>query len=389
MATIDQEFGTRMRGPSLLIWLVGASVVVFLIWAKFAVIDEIVRAEGEVVSSSRPQIVQNLEGGILAELLVSEGDAVQPGQVLARLRGTQFESAVEDLQEQIDAAEIRRLRLEAEMDGMFDFTVPGDLAQRSPTIVASEQALLNARQSDYVSRVDGAQRVLAEAQQEKDLLEDLLARDIVALIEVTQARKAYSDAENRLNEIVTSAELDRASAYSETLQGLATLRQDLRVATDRLDRTVITAPMRGIVNNMAITTIGGVVRPGEEIFQIIPLDEELFIEARVKPADIANVVPGQSATVKLSAYDYTIYGSLSGEVQVISADTFEDERRRDAAPHYKVTLRVDTANLSERQRDIEIRPGMQAAVELHTGQKTVLQYLTKPLYRSQEALREP
>jgi len=389
MATIDQEFGTRMRGPSLLIWLVGASVVVFLIWAKFAVIDEIVRAEGEVVSSSRPQIVQNLEGGILAELLVSEGDAVQPGQVLARLRGTQFESAVEDLQEQIDAAEIRRLRLEAEMDGMFDFTVPGDLAQRSPTIVASEQALLNARQSDYISRVDGAQRVLAEARQEKDLLEDLLARDIVALIEVTQARKAYSDAENRLNEIVTSAELDRASAYSETLQGLATLRQDLRVATDRLDRTVITAPMRGIVNNMAITTIGGVVRPGEEIFQIIPLDEELFIEARVKPADIANVVPGQSATVKLSAYDYTIYGSLSGEVQVISADTFEDERRRDAAPHYKVTLRVDTANLSERQRDIEIRPGMQAAVELHTGQKTVLQYLTKPLYRSQEALREP
>lgn len=389
MATIDQEFGARMRGPSLLIWLVGASVLVFLIWAKFAVIDEIVRAEGEVVSSSRPQIVQNLEGGILAELSVSEGDAVQPGQMLARLRGTQFESAVEDLQEQIDAAEIRRLRLEAEMAGMFDFTVPDDLAQRSPEIVASEQALLNARQSDYVSRVDGAQRVLAEARQEKDLLEDLLARDIVALIEVTRARKAYSDAENRLNEIVTSAELDRASAYSETLQQLATLRQDLRVAQDRLERTVITAPMRGIVNNMAITTIGGVVRPGEEIFQIIPLDEELFIEARVRPADIANVVPGQRATVKLSAYDYTIYGSLSGEVQVISADTFEDERRRDAAPHYKVTLRVDAANLSERQRDVEIRPGMQAAVELHTGQKTVLQYLTKPLYRSQEALREP
>ena len=389
MATIDQEFGARMRGPSLLIWLVGASVLVFLIWAKFAVIDEIVRAEGEVVSSSRPQIVQNLEGGILAELLVSEGDAVQPGQMLARLRGTQFESAVEDLQEQVDAAEIRRLRLEAEMAGMFDFTVPDNLAQRSPEIVSSEQALLNARQSDFVSRVDGARKVLAEARQEKELLEDLLARDIVALIEVTQARKAFSDAENRLNEIVTSAELDRASAYSETLQQLATLRQDLRVAQDRLERTVITAPMRGIVNNMAITTIGGVVRPGEEIFQIIPLDEELFIEARVKPADIANVVPGQRATVKLSAYDYTIYGSLSGEVQVISADTFEDERRRDAAPHYKVTLRVDTANLSERQRDIEIRPGMQAAVELHTGQKTVLQYLTKPLYRSQEALREP
>ena len=389
MATIEQEFGARMRGPSLLIWLVAASVLVFLVWAKFAVIDEIVRAEGEVVSSSRPQIVQNLEGGILAELSVSEGDVVLPGQVLAQLRGTQFESAVADLQEQVDAAEIRRLRLEAEMAGQFSFAVPEALAIRSPAIVASEQALLDARQSDFVSRVEGARRVLAEARRERDLLEDLLARDIVALIEVTQARKAFSDAENRLNEIVTSAELDRARVYSETLQALATLRQDLRVATDRLERTVITAPMRGIVNNMAITTIGGVVRPGEEIFQIIPLDEELFIEARVRPADIANVVPGQRATVKLSAYDYTIYGTLSGEVQVISADTFEDERRRDAAPHYKVTLRVDTANLSERQRDIAIRPGMQAAVELHTGQKTVLQYLTKPLYRSQEALREP
>lgn len=220
-------------------------------------------------------------------------------------------------------------------------------------------------------------------------MEDLYNRKIAALIEVTRARKANSDALNAYNEIVTQAELQRASEYSDVLSQLATLRQDLRVAEDRLNRTVITSPMRGIVNNLGVTTIGGVIRPGEEIFQIIPLDDELFVEAEVAPANIANVVPGQAATIKLSAYDYTIYGSLEGEVHLISADTFEDERDPNAPLHYRVTLRVQTADLGARQAGIEIRPGMQADVELHTGSKTVLQYLTKPLYRSQEALREP
>jgi len=143
------------------------------------------------------------------------------------------------------------------------------------------------------------------------------------------------------------------------------------------------------VNNLGVTTIGGVIRPGEEIFQIIPLGDALFVEARVRPADIANIVPGQQATIKLSAYDYTIYGSLTGIVTFISADTFPDERRADLPPHYKVTVAVDLSHLAGRQAEIEIRPGMQAAVELYTGEKTVLDYLIKPLYRGSEALREP
>ena len=389
MALWDQEFEGRMRGPSLIIWLVGATVLIFLVWAKFAWIDEIVRAEGEIVSSARPQIIQNLEGGILAELLVAEGDAVEPGDVLARLRGTHFQSAVDDLKEQIDAAEVRRMRLEAELAGAHTFEVPPEIAARSPQIVASEQSLLAARQADYISRTEGAARIVEETRRELAVMEDLLAREIAALIEVTRARNALSDAEIRYNEIVTGTELERAGAYSDTLQELSQLRQDLRVAEDQLARTVITSPMRGIVNDVNVTTIGGVVRPGEEIFEIIPLGDELFVEARVKPEDIANVVPGQRATIKLTAYDYTIYGSLEAEVLVISADTFEDERRRDLPPTYRATLRVDTSDLGERQRAIEIRPGMQATVELHTGEKTVLQYLTKPLYRSREALREP
>ncbi len=389
MATVDAEFESGMRGSSLTIWLVGATVMLFLLWAKFAWIDEIVRAPGEVVSASRPQIIQNLEGGILAELLVGEGHVVQEGDVLARLRGTQFSTSVTDLEDQVIAAEIRRLRLEAEIAGLFDFSVPADVAARSPDILASERALLAARQSDYAAKVDGAQRVMTETKRELASMEDMYAREIVSLLETTRARKAHADAEVKYNEIVTGAELERAGAYSETLQQLATLAQDLRVASDRLQRTTIRAPMRGIVNNLGVTTIGGVIRPGEEIFQIIPLDDELFVEAHVKPEDIANVIPGQAATIKFSAYDYTIYGSLTGQVTVISADTFKDERRADTDAHYKVTLKVDTTDLDARQQQILIRPGMQAAVELHTGEKTVLHYLTKPLYRSREALREP
>ena len=188
-----------------------------------------------------------------------------------------------------------------------------------------------------------------------------------------------------------ATELDRAQEYSDVLKELSTLRQNLKASTDQLDRTLLRSPMRGIVNNLSVTTIGGVVRPGEEILQIIPLDEELFVEARVKPEDIAGVRRGQAATVKLSAYDYTIYGTLKGEVKLISADTFKDDRARDpdGDPHYKVTLAVDTEHLTLRQSELEIRPGMQASVELHTGSKTVLQYLLKPLYKSKEAFREP
>ena len=219
----------------------------------------------------------------------------------------------------------------------------------------------------------------------------MLKKKVVALIEETRARKVLADAQVKLDEILTYSELELANEYSDTLKELATLRQNLRASQDQLNRTVLQSPMRGVVNNVSVTTIGGVVRPGEEILQIIPLDEELFVEARVKPENIANIRPGQEATIKLSAYDYTIFGTLKGRVDVISADTFKDERSRaeDGNAHYKVRVRVDMGGLTDKQARIEIRPGMQAQVELHTGEKKVLQYLLKPLYKSREAFREP
>ncbi len=388
-ATIDAHLEHAMKRPSLTIWLVTATVLIFLVWAAFAWVDEIVRGQGEVVSQSRPQIIQNLEGGILAELAVQEGDVVEPGTVLARLHSTRFEASVDDLQAQIDALEIKRVRLEAEMDGLYSFTAPAFLADRHPGIVASEQALLNARQSDFQSRAAGARSVMDQAAKELGLLENMLERKIVSLIEVTRARKAHGDAKARYDEVVTQAELERAGAYSDTLKEIGTLAQTLRTSEDQLSRTTLVSPMRGIVNNLSVTTIGGVVRPGEEIAQITPLDDALHVQAQVKPEDIANIKIGQHATIKLTAYDYTIYGSLTGVVQNISADTFENERAPDGDPHYRVAVAVDLSQLEGRQSRIEIRPGLRATVELHTGQKTILNYLLKPLYKSKEAFREP
>lgn len=390
MTTIDPAaLIARTRRMSVTIWLIAAVIIVFLIWASVAWVDQIVRGPGEIVSSSKPQIIQNLEGGILAELYVAEGDTVAPGDMLAKLYGTQYQTQVDDLRAQIATQEIRQIRLEAEMKGIETFDISDEQAALVPHIFASESALLKARLQDFASRKEGARNVMKQARAELDLLENMFKQEVAPLIEVTRARKIFSDAESKYNEITTKTELERASDYSDTLRELSSLRQKLKLSEDQLGRTLLASPMKGVVNKLEVTTIGGVVRPGEEIMQIIPLDEEMFIEAKIAPKDIANVRTGQEATIKLSAYDYTIYGSLQGAVQFISADTFKDERKPDGDPHYKVTLRVDLAHLSERQRNLEIRPGMQATVELHTGEKTILQYLLKPLYKSREALREP
>ncbi|UWR88766.1 HlyD family type I secretion periplasmic adaptor subunit [Phaeobacter inhibens] len=389
MISTGYDLRETSRGASRIIYLVAGVLVVFLLWASFAWVDEIVRADGEVVSSSRSQIVQNLEGGILAELHVHQGDVVKAGQILARLQDTKFRAAADDLQDRIDALEIKQYRLEAELEGAFDFNVPEELADRSPGIYTSERALLNARQTDFTSRRDSALEILDQLKDELANMKRLHKKEIVALIEVNRSQKSVSDAQAKYNEIGTQSELELAEDYSKTLRELTSYRQELRLAQDQLNRTVITSPMAGIVNSLAVTTIGGVIRPGEEIVEIIPLGEEMFVEARVKPENIASVQPGQDATIKLSAYDYTIYGSLRGKVDFVSADTFEDERNPRAEPYYRVTVKVDRSEFTERQQAIEIRPGMRATAELQTGSKTILNYMLKPLYKSREALREP
>ncbi len=281
------DLAESARGASRIVYLVGAALVIFVTWAAFASVDEIVRGEGEVVSSSRAQIVQNLEGGIMAELLVRQGDEVKAGQVLAKLQDTKFRTIADELLDQIDTLEIKQFRLEAEMDGAYEFAVPNELATRSAEILASERALLNARQSDFHSRQSSARKILDQLNDELANMERLYKQNIVALIEVNRSQKSATDAQAKFNEIGTQNELKLAEEYSEALRELASLRQDQRLALDQLNRTVITSPMSGIVNSLGVTTIGGVVRPGEEIFESFPWAKSFLL----RPGSIPKISP--------------------------------------------------------------------------------------------------
>ena len=205
-----------------------------------------------------------------AELNVAEGDVVEEGQILARLYATQFQATVDELDDEIAALDIRRLRLEAEMMDADDFAIPEDIEARVPAIAASERRLLQARLSEYQARVSGAEAVAEQTARELDLVEKMYKREIAPLIELTRAKKANSDAQNKLSEAVTSTEKERATDYSKTQGELASLRQKRKLSEDQLSRTTLLAPMRGVVNKLSVTTIGGVIRPGEEILQIIP-----------------------------------------------------------------------------------------------------------------------
>jgi adhesin transport system membrane fusion protein len=385
---ITAHMAQATKGPSRLIRLSALAVGVFLVWAAFAGLDEIASGRGEIVPTNKPQVIQSLEGGILADLAVNEGQRVEKGQILARLHAAIFQSAVSDLQEQLTALDIRRLRLEAEMAGQTSFDVPPAYLEQAEKTVLSERALLTARQDDHQARLKGTTGIVEETKSELAMLEKMLKRNLVPEIEVTKVRRTLAEHRLRLAETKSERDLDIANQYAETLQKLNSIREQLKGRQDQLTRTTLTSPITGIVNQVSISTIGGVVTPGEEILQIIPLDEELFVEAKIAPRDIANIRTGQDVTVKLSAYDYSIYGSLKGTVALVSADTLVDERSRDQQPYYLIRVALEPLKTEGRQAEIEMRPGMIADVEVQVGNKTLLQYLLKPLYKSREAFRE-
>lgn len=375
--------------PAAVLWVSALALVVFLVWSSFAVVAEMVRAPGEVVMADRSLIIQNLEGGIIAELGVTEGDIVQPGDLLVRLSDTQYRAAVDELARDIATLEVRRARLEAEIAGVPNFTLDPELEKLVPDIAASERALLVARLESEETTRSGLARLLADAEEQAELMGSLAARDLIAPIEALNARKAMNEARLRHDEAIVGVLRERAEVYSATLSQFAALRQTRAARQDQLNRTVIRADIAGIVNSVRLGAVGGVVGPGEEILQIVPLGDALYINAKVEPKDIARIRSGQEVTIKLSAYDFMIFGTLKGEVELVSADTFTDPQTQYPAPYYRVRARIDRENMSPRQAEIELRPGMQATVELHTGEKSVMHYLLKPLFRGAEAFSEP
>ncbi|SLN56669.1 HlyD family efflux transporter periplasmic adaptor subunit [Pseudooctadecabacter jejudonensis] len=379
----------KRRSSATLVWVLAAFVTVFVIWARNAPLDEIVRGPGVLVPSSSNQIVQSLEGGILEEINVGEGDFVEEGQIIARLNETQYRADVRDFEGQILAIDARLDRLRAELSGVTDFSLDDRFWQADPILAQSEVQLFEARLFDHETAITSARDKVDLDARQVSLLDDLVAKNAVPEIDLINAQSAALDSQALLDQLTAEFQLDRADEISELLTEKARLEAQIAQSRDQLLRSTLRSPANGIVNTIFTTTVGGVVQPGEPIFEITPQNDELLIEVRIRPADIAFVTPNMPSTIKLTAYDFTIYGSLYGEVAQISADTFEDEETADAEPYYKVLVAIDPASLIGRQEIFDIRPGMLASAELHVGEKTVMQYLIKPLIKANEALREP
>jgi len=379
----------KRRSSATLVWTLALFVVVFVIWARNAPLDEIVRGPGTLIPSSNNQIVQSLEGGILQDINVREGDLVKAGQIIARLNETQYQADVQDYEGQILTIEARLARLTTELSGATEFALADHFWQADPNLAQSEVQLFQARHLEHETAVTAAREKLDLDESEVALIANLVNRNAMPAIELINAESAALDSQTALDRLLTEFSLERATEISELLTELGRLEAQVAQSRDQLARSTLVSPADGVVNTIYTTTLGGVVQSGEPIFEITPQNDELLVEVRIRPADIAFLTLNMDATIKLTAYDFTIFGSLSGKVAQISADTFEDEQSPDAEPYYKVLVAIDQDSLAERQDVFEIRPGMLASAELHVGEKTVMQYLMKPLIKSSEALREP
>lgn len=371
-----------------IIWLSIAAIAVFLCWAAFAPLNEVVRGAGTVVPTVRSQVVQNLEGGIVREVFVSEGDVVETGQRIVQMDKTQFESAYKELQEQRLALLLKLERLQAEGDLQIPFVPTGELAEKAPEYALSEKALYEARAHELKVSLENLEKAERLKHQEVAMLELMAQSSTVPEIDLVRAQLAVTDVRIRIDSLRREFETARSNAYLDTLVKLRQVEEQMSAKEDQLRRTNVVSPIKGIVNKVFATTIGGVVGPGGALVEILPIEEPLRIEGRIDPRDIGFVYTGMFATVKLSAYDPSIYGTLPGYVAHVGADTVVDDAERQPRPYYEVFVELDRRTLEGPTGSVEIRPGMLADVELKAGQKTVLQYLLKPLSKTTNALSE-
>ncbi len=365
----------------ILIWASVFAVAGFFGWASWAELDQITRANGQVIASSRNQVIQSLDGGVLEELLVREGTQVKRGQMLFRFDKTKAQAAYLESAAKAAALKATVARLNAEVFGGQP-KFPAELADY-PEFVSNQRVLFNKRQSAINEEIVALEKSLALVKAELEMNLPLLKTGDVSRAEVLKLQRQVAEIQgqitNRRNKYLQDSQTDLAKAQED----LAGVMQILAQRKEQLDATEARSPMDGVVRNVRLTTRGGVARPGEEIMQIVPIEDDLIVEAKVRPADIAFVKPGLPATVKLDAYDYTIYGSLNGEVSYISADTLNEEVRGTEQPYYRVQIKTRSHNLASWKKErIDIQPGMTAMVEIKTGSNTVLHYLTKPITKT-------
>lgn len=421
------EFHKGNRFAYILSLSISLLLFTFLIWAYNAVLDEVTRGSGQVIPSQRIQVIQNLEGGIVEKILVDENQIVKKGDILVRINNTLAASQFRDARNQALEHEAAIIRLTATLEG-GNMTFP-DKFKKNPQLIKDQNNISQSRQNELDSELRAMQAQLSQKQhemaemrgREKQLKQNLaIARKQLAIAKPLRAKQLYPEVDYLKLErdvITLRGDLDtlrlgmprvkqaaeearqriqqrKAEARSQSLDELnqrrielKSLEETLAAGRDRVTRTDVRSPVNGTIKQMNINTIGGVIRPGEAIMEVVPLDDTLLIEARIRPADIAFLHPGQHAMVKITAYDFSIYGGLEGVVEQISADTIQGEKEEES--FYKVKLRTRDNSLLYRGSRLPIIPGMTASVDILTGQKSVLDYLLKPILKAkQNALRE-
>lgn len=436
----DSEFMTDLNASTLhgarplahgILWSTVAFLLCACVWANRAELDEVTLGQGQVIPSSKVQVVQNLEGGIVAEILVEPGQIVRKDQALMRIDDTRFSSSFQESAAKDDALRMRIARLEAEaLAGRF--VPPADLQRDKAELVAHERAVFDSRRRDLQASLAVLERQSEQRAQELaemqaraaqlahsyDLVQEELAitrraadQNVFPKVQLIRLERQANDLKGELeaahlsmprlqaalDEVRRKAEQITAEFQAAASRELSEARAEQSIVSaskvaleDRLARTTVRAPLAGIIKQVRVNTIGGVVQPGMDLVEIVPLEDSLLVEARVRPADIAFLRPGLEAMVKLTAYDFSVYGGLEGTVEHISADAIIDERpgvRPES--YYLVRVRTARGGRGAGDRQLRIIPGMQATVDIRTGQKTVMQYLLKPVLRAkQTALRE-
>ena len=423
--------GADLQGPRgfthLLLVIVIVFFVIFFTWASWAELEEVTRGDGKVIPSSQVQVVQNLEGGIVATIAVREGEIVDPGEVLLRIENVRAASDLRENRERHLALLGALARLRAEVDGAA-ISIPPEVLADAGDVAANERALYDARQEALHSELEilrdqaeQREQELAElhnrlgqlvrshalAGEELTITEPLAAKRIVSRIDLLRLQRQVNDLSGELEttrlmipRIETALREARRRIEERFLNFRAEAQRELNAvqaeatalaavitaAADQVQRTDVRSPVRGTIKRLLITTVGGVVQPGEDLVEIVPLEDTLLVEAKVRPADIAFLRPGQPAVVKVTAYDFSIYGGLDGVVEDISADTIADEQ---GESFYRIRVRTHDNALEKAGEPLPIIPGMTTQVDILTGEKTVLDYLLKPILKAKErALRE-
>ncbi len=363
----------------LLLTIVGI-VSAFLLWAYHSKVSELTRGQGKVIPSGSTQIVQSLEGGILFDLFVSESCFVEKGQVLAKLDDTAILSTYRESLIERDNLVAKIARLDAESQELGNVRFPKYLEESNADLVTSETLLFQTRRDQINTNQERLQKSLGLKSRELSITKPLADSGVVSQVELLRLETMVNDLEGQLEREKSKYLNEVVSQNNEYKTKLNQIEQSILAFEDRVSRTDIKAPLSGIVNKIHVKTLGGVLQPGAPIMEIVPIEDSLLVEAKISPSDIAFVKLEQEATVRLTAYDYSIYGGLEGEVARISADTFLNEE--DGQSYYQILIQTGERSLKTTTERFEILPGMVAQVDIKTGKKSVLDYLSKPLMRA-------